>query len=60
MSTGIFLVFLDRIAGESYSEFLEYLSVYFAEHDCRVHLASVKLWKLFKRHSAVVVLIAQH
>lgn len=35
-------VLLDRVTGESYSQFLEYLSVDFAEHHRGVYLTTVK------------------
>ena len=52
--------FLDRVAGESYAEFLEYLSVYFAEHHCRVYLTSVKFRQLLESFAAVFVMVAEH
>ena len=54
------LFFSDRIACETYSKLLEYLSVDLAEHHGRMYLTSVKLRKLVKSLAAVFVLIAQH
>ena len=49
----VLLNLLDRVAGESYTKFLEYLMVYFAEHYSRVYLTSFKLRQLVESLSAV-------
>ena len=60
MTSGIFLFyFLYRVAGEPHAQFLEYLSVDFAQHHCGVDLTSFQLGKLVECLSAVVVMDAQ-
>ena len=56
----LLLDLLYRVAGESATEFLEYLAVDLAEHHCRVYLAALELRKLVKGLAAVLVLDAEH
>ena len=56
----LFSNLLDRVAGQTYSQFLEYLMVYFAEHYGRVDLASLQLRKLIECHPAVLISYAEH
>lgn len=55
MLTSTCLLFSNRVAGESDTEFLKDFSVYLAEHHCGVHLAIIELGELLKGATAVVV-----
>lgn len=48
------------VGGEADAKFLEYLLVYFTEHDSGVYLAPLKLRKGFKGTTAVLVVQTQH
>lgn len=50
-----FLLFLDWVAGQAYTELLENLVVYLREHDGGVNLAVAELRKLLKGAATVVV-----
>lgn len=60
--SGIFHLFsfLDRVAGQPYTEFLEYLSVHLAEHHGRMYLAAVEFRQLLEGLAAVIVMVAEH
>lgn len=49
------LLFSNRVAGQSDTEFFENLAVHFAKHYRRVHLATIKFGELLKGATAVVV-----
>ena len=53
------LTLFGGVAGETYTELLEYLLVYFAKHYRRVHLASAQFRKFLERTAAESIMGAE-